>query len=171
VDRWLRRTTAACSDGAGGRRLSELRPDVCRNACHLPWRRRAAFGRSRFLVSVGTNCYGKARWPLRRRCRAPPALYHARGSSQSAIGGLCNPTWHRLRYSLHYRNRGLCREPDPLGTGLYALGTACAERELSAERSRHRWAGTGGSAESHGPNSRHSCAESPLSSRHRPVHN
>jgi hypothetical protein len=71
----------------------------------------------------------------------------------------------------HYRNRGLCREPDPLGTGLYALGTACAERELSAERSRHRWAGIGGSAESHGPNSRHSCAESPLSSRHRPVHN
>jgi hypothetical protein len=71
----------------------------------------------------------------------------------------------------HYRNRPLCREPDPLGTGLYALGTACAERELSAERSRHRWAGTGGSAESHGPNSRHSCAESPFSSRHRPVHN
>jgi hypothetical protein len=53
--------------------------------------------------------------------------------------------------SLHYRNRRLCREPDPLGTGLYALGTACAERELSAERSRHRWAGTGGSAQSHGP--------------------
>jgi hypothetical protein len=71
----------------------------------------------------------------------------------------------------HYRNRGLCREPDPLGTGLFALGTACAERELSAERSRQRWAGTGGSAESHGPNSRHSCTEGPLSSRNRPIHN
>jgi hypothetical protein len=72
---------------------------------------------------------------------------------------------------MHYRNPRLCRERDPLGTGLFALGTACAERELSAERSRHRWAGTGGSAESLGPNSRHSCGESPLSSRHRPIHN
>jgi hypothetical protein len=35
---------------------------------------------------------------------------------------------------MHYRNRGLCREPDPLGTGLYALGTACAERELGRHR-------------------------------------
>jgi hypothetical protein len=71
----------------------------------------------------------------------------------------------------HYRIPRLCREQHPLGTGLIALGTAYAERELSAERSRHRWASTGGSAESHGPNSRHSCAESPRSSRHRPIHN
>jgi hypothetical protein len=70
----------------------------------------------------------------------------------------------------HYRNPRLCREQDPLGTGLIALGTACAERELSAERSRHRWAGKGGFAESQGPNSRHSYAESPLSSRHRAIH-
>jgi hypothetical protein len=71
---------------------------------------------------------------------------------------------------VHYRKPRLCREPDPLGTRLIALGTACAERELSAERSRHRWAGKGGSAESQGPNSRHSCAESPLSSRHSAIH-
>jgi hypothetical protein len=72
---------------------------------------------------------------------------------------------------VHYQNPGLYREQDPFGTGLIALGTACAERELSTERSRHRWAGIGGSAESHGPKSRHSCAKSPLSSRHRPIHN
>jgi hypothetical protein len=52
-------------------------------------------------------------------------------------------------YRNHYRNPRLCREQDPLGIGLIALGTACAERELSAERSRHRWAGKDGSAESH----------------------
>jgi hypothetical protein len=69
----------------------------------------------------------------------------------------------------HYRNPRLCRERDPLGTGLIALCTACAERELSAEGSRHRWAGRGRSVESQGPNSQHSCAESPLSSRHRPI--
>jgi hypothetical protein len=71
---------------------------------------------------------------------------------------------------IHYRNPRLCRERDPLGTGLIALSTACAERELSAERSRHRWAGKGRSAVSQGPNSRHSCVVSPLSSRHRAIH-
>jgi hypothetical protein len=78
------------------------------------------------------------------------------------------PRW-RARTE-HYRNPRLCREQNPLRTGLIALGTTCAKRELSAERSRHRWAGKGGSAVSQGPNSRHSCAESPLSSRHRAIH-
>jgi hypothetical protein len=73
-------------------------------------------------------------------------------------------------HMIHYRNPRLYRERDPLGTGLIALGTASAERELSAERSRHRWAGKGRSAVSHGPNTRQSCAESPLSSRHRAIH-
>jgi hypothetical protein len=70
----------------------------------------------------------------------------------------------------HYRNLWLCRERDPLGTGLNALGTACAKRELSAEPSRHRWAGKGRSAMSHGPNTRHSYVESPFNSRHRVIH-
>jgi hypothetical protein len=68
--------------------------------------------------------------------------------------------------SHHYWNPRLCREEDPLGTGLYTLGTACAERQLSAKATRHSWAGKGPSIVSHRGNTQHRCAESPFNCRH-----
>jgi hypothetical protein len=62
----------------------------------------------------------------------------------------------------HYRNPWLCRERVALGTGRNTLGTACAERELSAKPTWHRWAGKWLFAESQSKYSRHKHAESPI---------
>jgi hypothetical protein len=62
--------------------------------------------------------------------------------------------------NIHYRIRRLCREHLTLGRGTIPLGSGCAERELSAQRTRHRWAGEEPFAESHVRSTRYTCAES-----------
>lgn len=38
----------------------------------------------------------------------------------------------------HYRNRGLCRRPSPVGIGQVTVGTHLCRRPPSAQRGRHR---------------------------------
>jgi hypothetical protein len=60
----------------------------------------------------------------------------------------------------HYRIGSLCREQHALGTGWFPLGTGSAERKLSAQGSRHRWAVKEPFAESHVRSTRYTCAGS-----------
>jgi hypothetical protein len=61
---------------------------------------------------------------------------------------------------VHYWIPRLCREHLTLGRGTIPLDRGCAERKLSAQRTRHRWAGEEPFAESHVRSTRYTCAES-----------
>jgi hypothetical protein len=87
-------------------------------------------------------------------CSVVHALREKQNSPSVKNRGLGKPP-----FPSHYRILWFCRERDALGTGPIPLGTACTEREYSAERSRHRWAGKDLFAESHVRCSRYTCAE------------